>query len=245
MATTSLIVETLIAGFQTLIGLILGLLLFRGTTWIKLSDFKDWVSLLLLFTVSIAYALGIIIERTASIIMRYIDDRASSQKSGAHPLVNPGQKRHDKSSSAKFPKILRRYDDRFAQDEPEQKFSHTEMRMRIMRADPTISSFIESYRYQYRLLAATTLNLFIYLILIFLAWSRPFFLSQDKKILDFAKNQAPTVLVILLILFLFTVWHWWRMRYHLYKYIEKAHDILYPQEHSITRDKKTFLRILR
>ncbi|HEY1348808.1 MAG TPA: hypothetical protein VGF67_04195 [Ktedonobacteraceae bacterium] len=69
MATTSLIVETLIAGLQALLWLALGLLLFLGIRWIDFSALKDWVSLILFFVIAVAYTLGIIVERTASFFM--------------------------------------------------------------------------------------------------------------------------------------------------------------------------------
>lgn len=53
MATTSLIVETLIAGLQALLWLALGLLLFLGVRWIDFSALKDWVSLILFFVIAV------------------------------------------------------------------------------------------------------------------------------------------------------------------------------------------------
>lgn len=38
-----------------------------------------------------------------------LQELVSSQKSGADPLLNPGQKRPDESSLVDLPKILRRY----------------------------------------------------------------------------------------------------------------------------------------
>lgn len=222
MATTSLIVETLIAGFQTLVGVVLWLVLFWGLTWINLSALKDWAGLLLLFVIAGAYTLGILIERTASFFIAIIDDRLAVTPDAGTPVTE--------MPIGNLVRIRQFFGLIFRRLPSKQRVSASEIRMKIMTANTTVSSYIEGYRQQYRMLAATTLNILIYLILIFLAWREPGWLSPETPIQDFAKHQAPQAFGILLVLFLVTALHWWRMRHNYQEHAKKAHDLLYPPQ---------------
>lgn len=199
MATTSLIVETLIAGLQALVWVALGLILFRGTTWIDFLALKDWVSLILFFVVAVAYTLGIIVERSASFFMGWIEDRFEVKEA--------------KSAIRK-----------------ETNVSESNMRMEIMNKDSTLSAFIEGHRHQYRMLASTTINVFIYLVLILIAYAFPGWLSQEERIQNFAHYLSPILFYFLLILFISTVIHWWYMRRSFHKHVQYAHTLVSSQK---------------
>ncbi len=69
MSTTSVIIEHLICGIQSLIWIIFTVLTLTGFHWIDLEIFSKYVSQITLIALSIAYPLGIFIDEVADLLL--------------------------------------------------------------------------------------------------------------------------------------------------------------------------------
>jgi len=73
MATTAIFAEILIIGFQAIVWLALASVTILGTQCVDVSVLKGWESLITLFVLAIAYALGIVVDRTADSVFHPFD----------------------------------------------------------------------------------------------------------------------------------------------------------------------------
>src|SRR5581483_5499213 len=62
MGTTSLVVETVIIGFQSLVWIMLIIFIVFGYDWLDLSKLKDWSTIISLALLGVSYTLGIILS---------------------------------------------------------------------------------------------------------------------------------------------------------------------------------------
>lgn len=82
MNTTLLFVEILITGLQTSTWIFLFVLSVSGYGWLQTSQLKDlsnWSTLIMLFVLSFAYALGIVVDRLADAIFHDWNKRIGKQ----------------------------------------------------------------------------------------------------------------------------------------------------------------------
>ena len=77
MTTTAIFAELLVTGLQAIVWLVLASLSVAGLTWIDVGTvatrFKDWASLISVFVLGFAYALGIIVDRVADSLFYPMD----------------------------------------------------------------------------------------------------------------------------------------------------------------------------
>ncbi len=138
-ASASYVAELLVTGLQAIIWLIFACLIGTGVDWIDAdtpTQLKDWATLITVFVVALAYALGAIVDRIADSALSRIDKRWQRR------WFDPGSKSKCPESKS--------LDERTS-----------EARLQVLSQEQELNKFLEYTRSRIRLARATSFNLIL------------------------------------------------------------------------------------